>query len=106
MPNATRATGSATAVNAVLLSFHSIYGNYGNPSYGWNADTVIGGIGGNSFWGGGGLCGYAADENTNRAGGAADVDSGSGGGGAIKTNTVNTAGGAGGRGRCIVFEYT
>ncbi len=92
--------GTATATGDV-----NIAGGDGEFGTGENGPRARGGIGGGSYWGGGGDAG-----RTIAAGSVAGIGGnayGSGGGGAANgDNTTGAAGGAGAGGVVVVFNYT
>lgn len=102
-----RATGSATATNAVLLGGFPIFGTVGGTGEMNNPDVGGSGLGANSIWGGGAGAVSRNDTNGGNTGNSATANSGSGGSGAIQTNNsgTNYAGGAGGSGRVVILEY-
>jgi hypothetical protein len=102
-----RATGSATATNAVLLGGFPIFGTVGGTGGMNNPDVGGSGLGANSIWGGGAGAVSRNDTNGGNTGNGATANSGSGGSGAIQTNNsgTNYAGGAGGSGRVVILEY-
>jgi hypothetical protein len=105
-PNNSRAAGTSTGFNSVLLGGFAIAGQYGGPGIGVVADTVMGGSGGNGLYGGGANSVAINNSNVRTNGNAAFNGTGGGGGGACQTNNSQTGtGGAGGDGRVVIFEY-